>query len=187
MSEDKPKPKKKWVKREKAPYTQEIADFIVQESYFYTLTKICALYEKMPSRPTIYHWLKTKEDFRDAYNVAVISRTQSLMDELEDMSNSVDAKNANAMKVAKDVKQWVLEKQMPTKYGDHKFITQHTTTVKEEVKHTTLDDLRNVPVEMREMLRQLADMASANKPVAMIEKKDDIEDVEYVEVKKDSA
>ena len=167
MTDD--RPKKKWVKREKVPYSDELADFIVQELYFHNLTKIFSIYEGLPARPTVYYWLDNKPDFAERCRQANNARGQVTLDEIEELADNVDQKNPNATKVAVQAKQWIVEKKLPWKYGDIRTIHQKTTIVKDEKPRISVEDLRNLSPDVRDALRRLTDMATANPPTKAIE------------------
>lgn len=173
--------KKKWTKRPTAPYTQERADYIVQEVAFRSLTKICEEDENLPTRPSVYYWLDKHPDFRERYMAAVKTRNLSQMDMLMDLANEVTPQNANAKRVVADILKFTTVKLLPQLYGDHKFITQKNIGGDKEVDTVDVNDIKNMTSEVRDALRALTDASSKQKPMAAIEVREDIEDAVVVE------
>jgi hypothetical protein len=101
-------------------YTTEIGDKICAKlAGGKSLKRICEQ-KDMPSRQTVYTWLRTNQEFLDNYTRAKDDSADALADDIEDIARKVLTKeyDPNAARVAVDAKKWVASKLKPKKYGD---------------------------------------------------------------------
>lgn len=83
----------------------------------------------MPSRQTVYSWLRTHEDFLDNYARAKDDSADALADDIIDIAQGVLNKkyDPQAARVAIDGMKWSASKLKPKKYGDKLDLTGETT------------------------------------------------------------
>jgi hypothetical protein len=101
-------------------YTPELGDEIcAQLSGGESLRRVCAK-KNMPSRQTVFTWLRVHEGFLDQYTRAKQETADALADDIEDIAIGVLNKkyDPQAARVAVDAKKWVASKLKPKKYGD---------------------------------------------------------------------
>jgi hypothetical protein len=120
-------------------YTQEIADKICSElAEGNSLRTVCEM-EDMPSRQTVFSWIRQHKEFLDQYARATEERADAhnellleLGDEAIKLSQTVDFKASNAVvsavKLKADNLKWSMSKMKPKKYGDK---IDHTTNGKD--------------------------------------------------------
>jgi transposase-like protein len=82
-----------------------------------TLREVCRM-DGMPSRTTVYRWLKQHREFAEAYFIAGVMRADALFDEIDEVAESVTPETAHAAKVTIAAKQWQASKLNPRRYGD---------------------------------------------------------------------
>ncbi len=110
-------------------YSQELGDRICNElSEGISLRTVC-LAEDMPSKTTVFRWLRENKEFRNQYATAKDESADALFEETIDIADgSVDeAKQAdpkasgavvNAIRLKVDTRKWMMSKMKPKKYGD---------------------------------------------------------------------
>lgn len=84
-----------------------------------SLTRICQS-EDMPSKPTVYKWLRERRGFLDLYSHARDQQADSLFDDIVHISDEDD--DPRRAKVRIDARIWAASKLKPKKYGDTKHI-----------------------------------------------------------------
>ena len=105
--------------------------------------KACQL-DDMPSYVTVWNWLKTDDDFRNKYQVAIELRAQGLDDQIDDTINEmrngeIDAQQA---RVIVDTYKWRAAKLYPRLYGDNQKIdVEHKVT-------SFVDELKKVAAKV---------------------------------------
>lgn len=106
-------------------YTQELGDEICGELAGGKSLKSITDREDMPSRPTVYSWLRLHEEFLNNYIRAKDDSAEALADDIEEIAEGVLRKeyDPNAARVAVDAKKWVASKLKPKKYGDRVDLT----------------------------------------------------------------
>lgn len=120
-------------------YTQDLGDAICAElAGGKSLKRICEK-KSMPSRQTVYSWLRTHSEFLDNYTRAKDDSADAMADDIEDIANGVLTKkyDPQAARVAIDGKKWVASKLKPKKYGDKLDLTGESTVTH---KFKDLDD-----------------------------------------------
>ncbi len=122
-------------------YTQELADRICNQlSDGISLRTVC-LAEDMPSKTTVFTWLRINKDFLDQYARACDERVESqhedlleLGDEAVNLAQSVSDKAAGAVvqavKLKADNMKWSMSKMKPKKYGDKVDVTSGGEVIK---------------------------------------------------------
>lgn len=101
-------------------YTKDLGDLICAElAGGRSLKNICED-EEMPSRQTVYSWLRTHEEFLDNYTRAKDDSADALADDIEDIASKTlkGTYDPQSARVAIDGKKWVASKLKPKKYGD---------------------------------------------------------------------
>lgn len=101
-------------------YTPEIAASICQlVAEGGNLDRI-AQEEAMPSKTTIYSWLKTHETFANEYAQARTMRADSRSDRIDDYGRQLIAGDITAeqARVLIDIEKWQAGKENPKKFGD---------------------------------------------------------------------
>lgn len=100
--------------------------------------------EDMPSYVTVWNWLKTDDNFRNKYQVAIELRAQGLDDQIDDTINEmrngeIDAQQA---RVIVDTYKWRAAKLYPRLYGDNQKIdVEHKVT-------SFVDELKKVAAKV---------------------------------------
>jgi hypothetical protein len=119
-------------------YTKELGDAICAElAGGKSLKRICEKKE-MPSRQTVYSWLRLPE-FLDNYTRAKDDSADALADDIIDIAQGVLKKkyDPQAARVAIDGMKWSASKLKPKKYGDKLDLTGESTVTH---KFKDLDD-----------------------------------------------
>lgn len=110
-------------------FTPELGDEIcAQLAEGVSLKRICEK-KAMPSRQTVYSWLRTHSDFLDNYARAKDDSADALADDIIDIAQGVLKKqyDPQAARVAIDGMKWSASKLKPKKYGDKLDLTGETT------------------------------------------------------------
>ena len=84
-----------------------------------SLNKICQR-PGMPSRTSVYRWLREYEQFRNNYARATEDRAESIFEEMLDIADSAEEETASIAKARLqiDARKWILGKMNPKKYSD---------------------------------------------------------------------
>lgn len=101
-------------------YTQDLADSICDElSEGKSLRTVC-LSEEMPSKTTVFKWLRTHQEFADQYARAKQEGTDAWAEELHEIGDDVpEEKEAiNKARLRIDTRKWLMSKMKPKKYGE---------------------------------------------------------------------
>lgn len=120
-------------------YTKELGDRICNEISDGTSLRTVCLADDVPSKTTIFNWLRTNSEFLDQYARACDERVEAqhedlleLGDEAVRLSQAVSEKVSNAVvsavKLKADNLKWSMSKMKPKKYGDK---VDHTTNGKD--------------------------------------------------------
>lgn len=98
-------------------FTQDKADAICERiADGESLRSICRD-EAMPSKSSVFKWLKQQSDFADQYARALESRADSHADDIVDIADD-DELDPNDKRVRIDARKWVASKLRPKVYGD---------------------------------------------------------------------
>lgn len=123
-------------------YTQDLADKLCSElADGKSMRTVCAI-DDMPSKSTVFRWIRTKEEFRDQYTRAKEESADALTDEMLDIADDSqldytetdeDGKRLNAENIQRsrlkiETRKWLASKLKPKKYGDKQFIETKDTT-----------------------------------------------------------
>lgn len=109
-------------------YTQELADRICDElSEGKSLRTVC-LQDDMPSRTTVFRWLRVHEGFSDQYTRAKQEAADAMAEELLDIADDdkFDFLGPGAIarsRLRVDTRKFLMAKMKPKKYGDSIDIT----------------------------------------------------------------
>ena len=117
-------------------YSLELADAIcAQLSDGVSLRTVC-LAEDMPSKSTVFNWLRTNEDFRGQYEKAKAESADALAEEMLDIADDgtndwmekqnrdgsthevVNSEHIQRSRLRVDTRKWIASKLKPKKYGD---------------------------------------------------------------------
>jgi hypothetical protein len=85
-----------------------------------SLSKICEDAD-MPSRHTVWEWIREDEAYKALYNAALADRGEVLADgiiELSDEARLAPPELTNAYRLAVDSRKWAAARLLPRKYGD---------------------------------------------------------------------
>lgn len=84
-----------------------------------SLNKICQR-PGMPSRTSVYRWLREYEQFRNNYARATEDRAESIFEEMLDIADGAEEETASIAKARLqiDARKWILGKMNPKKYSD---------------------------------------------------------------------
>jgi hypothetical protein len=114
-------------------YTPELGDLICSMlAEGISLKRVCEKAE-MPSRQTIYTWLRIHETFLDNYMRAKDDSADAYADDIADIADRVMDRDPqrridpHAARVAIEGKKWAASKLKPKKYGDKLDLTGETT------------------------------------------------------------
>lgn len=118
-------------------YTKEMADEICSQiAEGKSLRELCEQ-EGMPSKSSIFKWLRTEEGFADNYTRAKEQQAEHFADELvaiaddgsndwmevhhgddEDSAWRLNGEHVQRSKLRIDSRKWLMSKMLPKKYGD---------------------------------------------------------------------
>lgn len=110
-------------------YTKDLGDSICEKlSDGLSLRTVC-LADDMPSKATVFNWLRINKEFLDQYARATDERAEAhhedlleLGDEAVKLAQNVDKQVSNAVvsavKLKADNLKWSMSKMKPKKYGD---------------------------------------------------------------------
>lgn len=105
-----------------------------------SLRKVC-LDEEMPSKTTVFRWIRDHKEFRDQYAHACEERSEAMSEEILDISddgtndwmevegrggNTYTVLNNEAMQRSRlriETRKWLMSKMKPKKYGDKLDVT----------------------------------------------------------------
>ena len=135
-------------------FTQEIADYICEEMINgRDLVDICSK-DEMPSRASVYRWLRENPVFETQYAHAREALADFEMANLKKMADATTEANVNSSRVKLNHYQWRVMKIAPRLYGDR---TRTELTGENggpiQVKSSTID-ARQLEPEAREALKQ---------------------------------
>jgi hypothetical protein len=145
-------------------YTQEIADELCAKlSDGVSLRTVC-LADDMPSKTSVFRWLRTNEEFRDQYTRAKEESADALTDEMLDIADDgtndwskqqlgedgpeievLNSEHIQRSRLRIETRKWLASKLKPKRYGD-KTTTEHTgslglTDMSEETLDAKLAEL----------------------------------------------
>lgn len=110
-------------------YTQELADEICERlSEGQSLRTVCSD-DKMPSRKTVFSWMRKHQEFLNQYTRAKQESADALAEEILDISDDAEAaikgtaeKKSSAMaqayRLRVDTRKFIMAKMKPKKYGE---------------------------------------------------------------------
>ncbi len=80
-----------------------------------SLREICDM-PNMPSRPTVFRWIHSFEEFRNKYEHARDVQADVLTDEMDHIANNEE--DVQRARLIIDTRKWTASKLKPKKYGD---------------------------------------------------------------------
>lgn len=116
-------------------YTPELAsELCARLAEGKSLRTVC-LPENMPSKTTVFNWMRTQPDFLDQYTRAKQEATDALADEVQDIADDgrndwmeihkngqdivlLDREHVERSKLRIETRKWLMAKMKPKKYGD---------------------------------------------------------------------
>lgn len=108
-------------------YTQELADEICSQlAEGKSLRTVCTA-ETMPSKSTVFKWLREVKAFSDQYARAKEESADALADEMLDIADDserdyngekLNGENIQRARLRVDTRKWIAAKLKPKKYGD---------------------------------------------------------------------
>ena len=108
----------------------EICNKVIEEKISFNK----AIGESDITLATFYHWITDSEEFEKLYNYAREVRSDTLFEEIVDISDESDDFQKDRLRI--DARKWVVAKMQPKKYGD-KIELEHSGGV---VLHFDKDD-----------------------------------------------
>ena len=110
----------------------------------------------MPSRFTIFNWLKNKPEFLNLYVRAKEDCAEHFAEEMVEIADDAqvleDSAAVNRARLRVDTRKWIASKLKPKKYGEHLEIDQHVSA-----------DSILVSIEGKEMLKLQVTESRENK------------------------
>lgn len=112
-------------------YTQEIAiRFCTAISEGKSLRSVCKI-EGMPSKPTVFEWLRDNPEFARLYQIACEERAEGYAEEIVDIADDgtndyvvedgmmrFNSEHVQRSKLRVEARKWIACKLKPKKYGD---------------------------------------------------------------------
>jgi hypothetical protein len=116
-------------------FTKELGDEICNQlSEGLSLRTVC-LSDTMPSKTTVFNWLRTNKEFLDQYARAKEESADALYEETIDIADEdvikkdiSDNARVQVQRLRVDTRKWMMSKMKPKKYGDK---IDHTTNGKD--------------------------------------------------------
>lgn len=102
-------------------FTEELAQRICFEITNGKSLRTVLKEDDMPSGPTVFKWMREHESFLKQYTRACEERTEAMLEDMQEIAESVDLKNGLSVQKARlqiDTMKWIMSKQKPKKYGD---------------------------------------------------------------------
>lgn len=115
-------------------FTQELADKICDQlSEGISLRTVC-LADDMPSKQTVFSWMRTQKGFVDQYARAKEESADAMAEEILDIADETfetikhgaekkSSAYAQAHRIRIDTRKWIMSKMKPKKYGDKLDVT----------------------------------------------------------------
>jgi len=115
-------------------YTQELADRICEQLADGKSLRTVCLADEMPSKATVFSWLRTKPEFLDQYTRAKEESADALTDEMLDISDDatndwmerhgesegwqLNGEHIQRSRLRIETRKWIASKLKPKRYGD---------------------------------------------------------------------
>lgn len=118
-------------------YTQELADRICSRLAAGESMRTICLDDDMPSRETLFRWIRSNTEFRDQYARAKDESADALVEDIQDIADDgtndwmevhdkdgkaigwqVNGEHIQRSRLRVDVRKWAASKLKPKKYGD---------------------------------------------------------------------
>lgn len=98
-------------------YTQELADRMCEQlAEGISLRTVC-LQEGMPSKATVFRWLRLYPEFEASYTRAKQESADALVEDMLDIADD-RADDPQSRRVRVDTRKWIASKMKPKKYGE---------------------------------------------------------------------
>lgn len=102
-------------------YSEAIADLICESiADGKSLRSVCRA-ETMPSKSTVFRWLRENKEFRDHYAMSMEARADSHADDIVDIADDPTL-DPNDKRVRIDARKWTASKLKAKVYGDKQLI-----------------------------------------------------------------
>lgn len=98
-------------------YTKEIAEKICDLIAVGRSSRQIAAVDGMPSRDTIFRWIRTEDGFSDQYAKARMAQAAFFVDEIIEIADDVDGDPARD-RLRLDTRKWAAGKYAPKVFGD---------------------------------------------------------------------
>jgi hypothetical protein len=136
-------------------YSPELADRVLERMVEGdSLRKICEA-EGMPSRRSIFYWLKDNEEFRERYEIARLMQVEYWAHEIIEIADDTsgdfiinehgervfDHENVQRAKLKIGARKWLMSKLHPARYGDR---VTADITVKRDVRELSDTELLQI-------------------------------------------
>lgn len=99
-------------------YTPEIGDIICGRLSAGESLKKITDGDDMPSRPTVYRWIRQQEEFRNNYVRATEDRADHIFDDMFEIADDGNPEDVQRARLRVDTRKWALSKMIPKKYGE---------------------------------------------------------------------
>lgn len=100
------------------PYAEKIGSAICERLMDgESLKRICED-AKMPSRVTVFKWIRESEEFANNYARAREEQAESYADEITQIADCAKPEDAAVARLQIDARKWVASKLKPKRYGD---------------------------------------------------------------------
>lgn len=99
-------------------YTTEVADIICGRLAAGESLKKITDCNDMPARPTVYRWIREREEFRNNYVRATEDRADHMFDDMLEIADAGSPEDTQRARLRVDTRKWALSKMIPKKYGE---------------------------------------------------------------------
>lgn len=99
------------------PYSQDVADRICAEiADGLSLRTVCNA-DDMPSRVSVFRWIRENEDFKDRFDRARKEGAHALVDDMQGLADD-ETLDPNSRRIRVDTRKWIASKMLPKVYGE---------------------------------------------------------------------
>lgn len=98
-------------------YTDEIADEICSRLACGESMRSVCLDKDMPAMPTVWRWIREREEFRKQYSIAKQESVDAIVEEVLEIADDVTG-DVSRDRLRIDSRKWIASKLKPKKYGD---------------------------------------------------------------------
>ena len=98
-------------------YTDDMADEICSRLACGIPMRTVCLDKDMPAMPTVWRWIREREDFRKQYSIAKQESVDAIVEEVLEIADDVSGDVARD-RLRIESRKWIASKLKPKKYGD---------------------------------------------------------------------